>query len=158
MGLDLEWKKLPVVQRRFLIYSAAVAAVFMLLLLRLWYLQVISYENLQERSVRNRTRVLSLDAPRGPVFDRNGVLLVDNRPSFQISVMRQEVENPSQLFEQLSPLLGVDISELELRWQEGKRFPIYRPVPLAQDVSRETMEKVQEHSCLLYTSPSPRDS
>jgi len=146
MGLDLEWKKTAVVQRRFLIYSAAVAAVFMLLLLRLWYLQVISYENLQERSVRNRTRVLSLDAPRGPVFDRNGVLLVDNRPSFQISVMRQEVENPSQLFEQLSPLLGVDISELELRWQEGKKFPIYRPVPLAQDVSRETMEKVQEHS------------
>ncbi|MCD6187038.1 MAG: penicillin-binding protein 2 [Desulfuromusa sp.] len=149
MGLDLEWKKSAVVQRRFLIYSTVVAAVFLLLLFRLWYLQVISYENLHERSVRNRTRVLSLDAPRGPVYDRNGVLLVDNRPSFQISVMRQEVENPAQLFEQLSPLLGIDISELELRWQEGKKFPIYRPVPLAQDVSRETMEKVQEHSVTL---------
>ncbi len=146
MGLDLKWKELPVVQRRFLFYSAAAATVFLLLLLRLWYLQVISYTDLQERSIRNRTRVLSLDAPRGPIFDRNGILLVDNRPSFQISVMRQDVENRSLLFEQLSPLLDIETSELESRWQEGKRFPIYRPIPLAHDVSREIMERVQEHS------------
>ena len=145
MGLDLKWKDLPVVQRRFLFYSAAAAMVFFLLLLRLWYLQVISYEDFQERSVRNRTRALSLDAPRGPIFDRNGLLLVDNRPSFRISVMRQDVDNPALLFEQLSPLLDVEIAELESRWQNGKRFPIYRPVPLAEDVSREIMERVQEH-------------
>ena len=146
MGLDLKWKELPVVQRRFLFYSAAATTVFLLLLLRLWYLQIISYTDLQERSIRNRTRVLSLDAPRGPIFDRNGMLLVDNRPSFQISVMRQDVEDRSLLFEQLSPLLNIETSELESRWQEGKRFPIYRPIPLAQDVSREIVEKVQEHS------------
>ncbi len=146
MGLDLKWKELPVVQRRFLFYSAAATTIFLLLLLRLWYLQVISYTDLQERSIRNRTRVLSLDAPRGPIFDRNGKLLVDNRPSFQISVMRQDVENRSLLFAHLSPLLGLETSELEARWQEGKRFPTYRPIPLAQDVSREVVERVQEHS------------
>ncbi|MEA3361806.1 MAG: penicillin-binding protein 2 [Thermodesulfobacteriota bacterium] len=146
MALDQKWKELPAVQRRFLFYSAAAAVIFLLLLLRLWYLQVISYEDLQERSIRNRTRVLSLDAPRGPIFDRNGVLLVDNRPSFQISVMRQDVENRTLLFERLSPLLDMEISELEQRWQEGRRFPIYRPVPLAEDVTREIMERVQEHS------------
>lgn len=146
MGLDIKWKELPAVQKRFLFYSTAATMVFLLLLLRLWYLQVISYENLQERSIRNRTRVLSLDAPRGPIFDRNGILLVDNRPSFKISVMRQDVENRSLLFERLSLLLDIEISELEARWQEGKRFPIYRPVPLAEDVSREIMERVQENS------------
>ena len=146
MGLDIQWKELPAVQRRFLFYSAAAAVVFFLLLLRLWYLQIINYEVLQERSVRNRTRVLSLDAPRGPIFDRHGVLLVDNRPSFRISVMRQDVENSSLLFEQLAPLLEVDVAELESRWLKGKRLPIYRSVTLAEDVSREIMERVQEHS------------
>ncbi len=146
MGLDIKWKELPVVQGRFLFYSAAAAVIFLLLLLRLWYLQVISYEDLQNRSVRNRTRVLSLDAPRGPIFDRNGTLLVDNRPAFKISVMRQEVEDHSLLFERLAPLLEVEVSELEERWQMGKRFPVYRPVPLAEDVSREIMERVQEYS------------
>ena len=146
MGLDLEWKKLPAVRQRFLFYSAVVAIVFLLLLLRLWYLQVINYKDLQDRSVRNRTRVLSFDAPRGPIFDRNGVLLVDNRPSFQISVMRQDVEDRDLLFSKLSPLLDIEVSELELRWREGAKFPIYRPIPLAWDVSREIMERVQEHS------------
>jgi len=146
MGLDQKWKDLPTVQRRFLFYSAAAVTVFLLLLLRLWYLQVINYEDLQERSTRNRTRVLSLEAPRGPIFDRHGVLLVDNRPSFQISVMRQDVENRTLLFERLSPLLDIEISALESRWQKGKRFPIYRPVVLAEDVTREIMERVQEHS------------
>ncbi len=145
MAIDLKWKELPAVQRRFLFYSAAATIVFFLLLLRLWYLQVIIYADLQERSTSNRTRVLSLDAPRGPIFDRNGALLVDNRPAFRISVMRQEVEDRSLLFERLSPLLDTEISELEGRWQEGQRFPIYRPVPLAEDVSREIMERVQEH-------------
>ncbi len=145
MGLDQNWEKLPVVQKRFLFYSAAAAAIFLLLLLRLWYLQVISYEDLHDRSVRNRTRILSFDAPRGPIFDRNGVLLVGNRPSFQISVMRQDVEDRTLLFKRLSPLLNIEIPELELRWQQGKRFPIYRPIPLATDVSREIMERVQEH-------------
>ena len=146
MGLDLEWKKLPAVQQRFLFYSVVAVLVFFLLLLRLWYLQVINYEELQDRSVRNRTRVLSFAAPRGPIFDRHGVLLVDNRPSFQISVLRQDVENRTLLFAKLAPLLDIEISELEQRWQGGKRFPAYRPIPLAWDVSREIMERVQEHS------------
>lgn len=149
MGLDLNWKDLPVVQKRFFFYSCAAATVFMLLLLRLWYLQIISYDSLQERSVKNRTRALALDAPRGPIYDRNGVLLVDNRPSFQISVMRQDVKDRGSLFERLAPLLGVDIAELERRWQEGRRFPVYRPIILAEDVSRDIMERVQEHSVIL---------
>jgi len=146
MAPDLGWKELPAVQKRFLFCSVAVTLIFLLLVLRLWYLQIINYAELQERSVRNRTRVLSLEAPRGPIYDRRGNLLVDNRPAFRISVMRQEMGERSQLFEKLAPLLDVEPAELELRWREGCRFPVYRPVPLADDVSREIMEKVQEHS------------
>lgn len=145
MGLDLNWVDLPAVKKRFLFYSAAAALIFLLLLSRLWYLQIVNYEELQERSIRNRTRVLSLEAPRGPIYDRNGVLLVDNRPSFQITAMRQDVEDRSLLFERLTDILNVDSDELEERWKKGKGFPIYRPVTLASDVSRETMEKIQEH-------------
>jgi len=145
MGLDLSWKELPAVQRRFVIFSVVAAAVFLLLLMRLWYLQIISYDELQARSVRNRTRVIALEAPRGPIYDRQGKLLVDNRPAFQISVMRQDVANRNSLFIKLAPLLEVPIAELEKRWQAGKRFPKYRPVPLAEDVSREVLERVQEH-------------
>ncbi len=146
MGLDAKWTELPSVQRRFLLFSAAAALVFLLLGLRLWYLQIISYEDYQERSVRNRTRVLPLQAPRGPIYDRYGELLVDNRPSFRISVMRQDVTDSEALLTRLAELLETDLESLQKRWREGKRFPVYRPVPLAEDVSWELMERVQEHS------------
>jgi penicillin-binding protein 2 len=146
MGIDAKWTELPSVQRRFLIFSATTAIIFLLLGLRLWYLQIISHEDYQERSIRNRTRVLPLEAPRGPVYDRNGLLLVDNRPSFRISVMRQDVEDQQALLQRLAELLEIDLQDLEARWREGRRFPIYRPVPLATDVSWDMMERIQEHS------------
>ncbi len=146
MGLDARWIELPVVRKRLLIFSMAAATLFLLLALRLWYLQVISYDRYTERSLRNRTRVLALAAPRGPIFDRFGDLLVDNRPSFGISVMRQDVEKREDLLRELAELLGGEISVLEERWKKGSRFPIYRPVPLAEDVPRDVMERVLEHS------------
>ncbi len=146
MNFKVKWIDLPIVRRRFYLYTLAAVLVFSLLLLRLWYLQVISYEDLFERSVRNRTRMLITEAPRGPVYDRHGVLLVDNRPAFQISVMRQDIVQRDQLFERLSGLLDVSVEQLELRWQEGRRLPAYRPVPLLMDVDRELIERVQENS------------
>lgn len=146
MNSDLKWRDLPMVQRRFIFYSLAVTLVFVLLLLRLWYLQIISHSELQERSVRNRTRVLSLEAPRGPVYDRRGTLLVSNRPAFQISVMRQEVADRDALLARLAQVMDLERAELEQRWEQGRNFPVYRPLPLATDVSREVMERVQEQS------------
>ncbi|MCK4690869.1 MAG: penicillin-binding protein 2, partial [Desulfuromonadales bacterium] len=144
MGLDAKWTELPEVQRRFLLFSVAVAIIFLLLILRLWFLQIVNHEEYLERSIRNRTRVLSLEAPRGPIYDRNGVLLVDNRPSFRISVLRQDVADRTRLLTRLAELLEVDRDVLEQRWQKGRHFPIYRPVPLATDVSREVLERIQE--------------
>ncbi|NOQ52893.1 MAG: penicillin-binding protein 2, partial [Desulfuromonadaceae bacterium] len=124
MGLDAKWTELPEVQRRFLLFSVAVAIIFLLLILRLWFLQIVNHEEYLERSIRNRTRVLSLEAPRGPIYDRNGVLLVDNRPSFRISVLRQDVADRTRLLTRLAELLEVDRDVLEQRWQKGRHFPI----------------------------------
>ncbi|NCO51199.1 MAG: penicillin-binding protein 2 [Deltaproteobacteria bacterium] len=146
MGLDSRWIELPSVHRRLLLFSVTAAALFCLLLLRLWYLQIINTEDYQERSVRNRTRVLPLEAPRGPIFDRNGRLLVGNRPAFGISVMRQDVENPQALLALLAQLLDINATTLEKRWQQGKGLPIYRPVVLAEDVPRQFAERVLEHN------------
>ncbi len=146
MGLNTRWIELPVVNRRLFLFSVAAASVFLLLALRLWYLQIISYDRYTERSTRNRTRVLSLAAPRGPIYDRDGVLLVDNRPAFTISVMRQDVSNLEELLQRLAGFLETDVATLNERWARGSRFPIYRPVPLATDVSREITERVLEHS------------
>jgi penicillin-binding protein 2 len=146
MALNTGWSAAPDLRKRFLTASLLALGIFLLLVLRLWYLQVISFDRYRVLSEKNRTRYIPITAPRGPIYDRNGLVLVENRPAFDISVLRQEIEKPDELFSSLVPHLEVDIDTLRKRWAAGSRFPKYRPVPLADDVSRETLEKVLEHS------------
>jgi penicillin-binding protein 2 len=135
----------PGLHRRFIIFSVAAAIVFGILLLRLWYLQIVKDEHYRTLSDRNRTRFIHIDAPRGTMYDRNGIMLVDSRPSFTVSVLRQEVTDRQELFRRLAQLTGVGIPQLEARWQAGQRLPGYQPLPLFDDIDRATMEVIQEH-------------
>ncbi|KIH76831.1 peptidoglycan glycosyltransferase [Geoalkalibacter ferrihydriticus] len=150
MNSDSDWSGKPDLTKRFVALSLVAVVVFLLLLLRLWYLQVINAERYQALSERNRIRYMPIAAPRGPIFDRDGHLLVDNRPSFGVSVMRQDVDDRDRLLERLSFHLETDRAQLEARLEAGRRFPFYRPVPLADDVSREMLERVQENSLDLH--------
>jgi len=135
----------PGLHRRFIVISVVAALVFGTLLLRLWYLQLVKDEHYRTLSDRNRTRYIRVDAPRGTMYDRNGQILVDSRPAFSVSVLRQEVTDPQLLFTRLSQLLGVDPHQLEACWKAGRVLPGYQPLPLLEDIDRSTMEIVQEH-------------
>jgi penicillin-binding protein 2 len=135
----------PGLHRRFVIVSAVVAGIFVILLLRLWHLQIVNDERYRALSERNRTRFIHIDAPRGTMYDRNGLMMVDSRPAFNVSVLRQEVTDRHALFTRLSQLLGIDPRQLEARWQSGQSLPGYQPLPLLEDIDRATMEIVQEH-------------
>ncbi len=146
MALKSEWSGSPDLTPRFIGLSLVAALFFLLLILRLWYLQGINVDRYQSLSEKNRIRYMPVSAPRGPIFDREGELLVDNRPAFGVSVMRQEVEDKDQLLDNLARYIEADREDLEMRWAAGIRFPYYRPVPLADDVDRDVLEKVQENS------------
>jgi len=146
MSLNAGWSGAPDLRTRFVVISLAAIGIFLLLIMRLWYLQVINHERYLTLSEKNRIRYIPITPARGPLYDRNGQLLVDNRPAFGISVLRQEVDEVDPLLDRLSSLLGVEREELQKRWKAGKKFPRYRPVPLVEDVPWEEMEKVQENS------------
>ena len=146
MSLNPSPEETPGLRRRFIISSIIVAGVFCVLALRLWYLQILGTDYYRDLSERNRIRYVAIQAPRGAVFDRHGVLLVDNRPAFTVSALRQEVDDRKQLFANLAKLLDIDEAMLEERWQKGQGLPRYRPLPLVEDVGRQAMEMVQENS------------
>ncbi|NMC75441.1 MAG: penicillin-binding protein 2, partial [Geobacteraceae bacterium] len=77
--------------RRLIGLAVAVSVLFFLLVLRLWYLQIVKAETYQNLSESNRLRLVPVAASRGTILDRNGAVLVDNSPSFSIAVMPQEV-------------------------------------------------------------------
>lgn len=146
MSLNPSPEETPGLRRRFIISSLIVLGVFFVLALRLWYLQILGVDHYRSLSERNRIRHVAIQAPRGAIFDRYGTLLVDNRPAFTVSALRQEIENREEIFAELADLLDVDIERLEERWLEGQGLPRYRPLPLLEDVGRQAMEKVQENS------------
>jgi len=146
MSLNPSPEETPGLRRRFIVSSLIIAAIFCVLALRLWYLQILSVEHYRNLSERNRIRYVAIQAPRGTIFDRHGNLLVDNRPAFTVSALRQEVGDREQLFGSLGELLEVEPQQLEERWQAGQGLPRYRPLPLLEDVGRRAMEKVQENS------------
>jgi penicillin-binding protein 2 len=146
MSLNTSGAQSPRLKSRFLLLSLAAIVIFLILILRLWYLQVINNERYAALSERNRIRYVPVAAPRGAIYDRDGHLLVDTRPAFGVYVLRQEVDDRDALLDRLAPLLDVERQDLLRRWESGRRAPRFRPLPLAEDVGRDALEMIQENA------------
>ena len=68
-----------------------VCGLLALITVRYYSLQVTNYETYKTQSERNRVQLQPLPPKRGLIYDRNGVLLADNRPSYILSVVRERV-------------------------------------------------------------------
>lgn len=132
-------------RRRTILLAFAVAVLFGVLLLRLWYLQVIKVDEYRAMSENNRLRFLPVTASRGALMDRNGVVLVNNRPAFSLTIIPQEVEDIEKTLDRLASLLKLDRVELGEKWQKAKGRARYYPVVVAVNLSREQVEIVEEN-------------
>ncbi|MFA5786673.1 MAG: penicillin-binding protein 2 [Actinomycetota bacterium] len=132
--------------RRFRIslVSLVVASFFVTLLARLWFLQVLADSDYARLSERNRVRLISTDAPRGRILDRNGQELVKNRPAWAVRVSPQELVDREGELGRLADLLGMPRADLDRRLKSVKVSP-YNPVPVKEDVPLETVLYLNEH-------------
>ncbi len=130
-------------RRRVLVLAGVAAVAFVGLLGQLWYLQVLEGGKLQEMSERNRIRVRPVAAPRGILFDRNGLALVDNRPAFTLSLIPREIDDRDTVMARLSVLLKIPMRELE---ETLERVPpdSFRPVRVRRGLTLEEVTKVEE--------------
>lgn len=132
-------------KRRILLLSFVVGAIFFVLLLRLWHLQILSADDYRSMSENNRLRFVPVAASRGAILDRNGNVLVSNRPSFSLAVVPQEVKDKEALLDQLASLLTLDRGELAERWEKNKGRAKYYPIVLASNISQDQVEIVEEN-------------
>ena len=116
---------------------------FALILLRLWYLQVLQSDFFREQSETNRIRVVFITPPRGLILDRNGHTLVNNRPSFNIEFVREDSPHPEETLRSLARILATDADILmkRMRVSEQKRRR-FEPKLILKDVSRDVVAKV----------------
>lgn len=121
----------------------AVVALFFLLGLRLFSLQVMKEEHYLRLSEENRIRIVPIEPPRGLIYDRNGVLLVDNYPSYTVSVLPHELANIDATLRRLSAVIGFDGSEVLKR--KGRRGLNFGPIKIRRDVSFDIVSYIEEN-------------
>ncbi len=120
-----------------------IAVGFLVLLLRLWYLQILEGNRYFMLSTSNRLRVRPVEAPRGFILDRNGEILVENRPTFDLYVTPEDVTSPKEVAAALAEILRVTPAEIEARLAEGSLQP-YQPLLLRKDLDERMMVAVEE--------------
>ncbi|MBT8366060.1 MAG: penicillin-binding protein 2 [Deltaproteobacteria bacterium] len=122
-----------------------VVAAFAVLFLRLFYLQVLRGNEYRLLSLNNRIRLQSIDPPRGLIYDRNGSVIVENRPSFDVSIILKDARPVEKTIAKLSEYLDVPAEELLLKLSAGKGVSAYKPVLLRQDIGRNALALIEAH-------------
>ena len=130
-------------RRRVLALTTAAMVGFFGLLGQLWYLQALEGGRLQEMSEKNRIRIRPVAAPRGILFDRNGLPLVDNRPAFTLSLIPHELDDRDTVLARLSVLLKIPLTELQDVLDKAPPDSI-RPQRVRRGLSLEDVTKIEE--------------
>src|ERR1700720_3165223 len=86
--------------------------VFCVLAVSFWVLQVVQHAKFAELAENNNQRTLALRAPRGVVFDRNGQVLVENRHSYSISIVREHTRDLNRTIRLLADVTGMDVGRV----------------------------------------------
>jgi penicillin-binding protein 2 len=146
-------------------FIGTIGAVFLIFILRLFYLQVLEHANWLRQAEENRTETISLAPSRGVIYDRNGIVLARNVASYNIAItpalLPDDAGEIEEIINQISDLTGLPVSKgsiedplipcgdnLGLRQmvEIQTSFAPYEPVLVQCNVSREIALAVDEHS------------
>ncbi|MFY0676590.1 MAG: penicillin-binding protein 2 [Neptuniibacter sp.] len=109
---------------RAILAFAVVVSLLMVLVVRLFYLQVVEHERFSAISEDNRVQLQPVPPNRGLIYDRNGVLLADNRPSYSVTILKEEVEDLEQTLADLQDLIPItdrEIGRFKKRLRQRRR-------------------------------------
>src|SRR5213594_1521513 len=129
----------PEFQLRMAVAIGVVCAAFALVGLRLWYLQVDRGEEMRSLSEHNRIRLVRVPAARGVVYDRNGEILIDNRPSFDVVYVPEDARDRRATLASLARYLGQDEPVIHQAVRAPSKRPPYEGIVLRRDVAWENV-------------------
>ena len=120
---------------RLMVLRVAVVAAFLILAGTFWFFQIIEHEQFREMAENNHQRELALRAPRGVLFDRNGRVLVENRPTFNVSIVRLKTTDLDRTVHLVSEVAGVDERGVRDIVDRHRHEPSYRPIVVIENAT-----------------------
>ncbi|MEL7261924.1 MAG: penicillin-binding protein 2 [Pseudomonadota bacterium] len=109
---------------------------------RMQYLQVDQADQFRLLAEENRINIRLIPPARGEVFDRNGMPLARNAPSYRIVIVQEDAGDVDAVLDRLSKVITLDAEELERVKAEIKRSPPFLPVTVAEEVSWDDLSRV----------------
>ena len=137
-NVDTEW-----FSQRLSVFLTIVIAIFVVLIARLLFLQVIEGRELRRLSEINSIRLKSVDAPRGLIYDSHDRLMADNRPSYDLSIIVKDAHPLGQTIEKLSKYTGFDPAQFWEQLEKAKGTHAYKPVLLKADIGRDSLAAIE---------------
>lgn len=130
-------------KRRVLLLGVLILAGLAGLVTRYAYLQITTHDKYTAMSDSNRIKLISAPPSRGYIYDRNGILLADNHPVFTAVVSPDEIENPEQTLQLLTPIFNLTQDEIDEALKAIKKSK-NEPVTIKIDLSQEQVAQFSE--------------
>src|SRR4030095_8140058 len=135
----------PELRRRARLLYIILALAFLALTCRLVFLQIIEGERYTFLSENNRIRIKRIPGTRGMIYDRQGQLLVDSRPSFDLLFVPEDAQNPEATLRQLALYLNRDEKEILNVFEENKSRAAFDEITLGRDIDWPAVVAVETH-------------
>ena len=132
-------------QGRLAVASYIIVGMIGVLLLGFWKLQVIDADKYTSMAERNRVREIPVIAPRGRMLDRDGRVLVDNRPAFSVLLLREDPTLVEKYLPGIADGLGLSIEDLRDQLGNTKSLPKFQPIIIKPEASPADIAFIESH-------------
>ena len=143
---DFDTSETEIYQKRLTRLTYFVLIVFGVLLVRLWFLQIINGAKYRIQSENNRIDLRDVLPFRGLIFDRDGQLLVDNRPSFILGVVPEDIRGLDCLIGNLRRLIEIDGISTKKRIEEALKRDPFNPVYIKKGLTRNELARIETNT------------
>jgi penicillin-binding protein 2 len=153
--------QLPSIALRVALLVGLAAALIAVILFRLWFLQVLSGKQFEARANDNRLRAVKIVAPRGPIMDREGNVLVENRPGLAVGIRPMDVPQGQldTVIGRLATVLGMQEVQIRRKLRQSTGLTVaaldsreapggYDLVVVDEDVGRRPVSRILERNAL----------
>src|SRR3989338_1625868 len=138
------------ISHRFKYLTWIMIALFLVVAGRLYYLQIIKGPYYHFFSEQNSIKDIEIPALRGVIYDRNGMVVVDNRPTFDVTVIPQYVQDREKVIRSLSSILFLKEEDINTILAKAKNMPSYFPATIKSDVSDTEVATIRANKTPWY--------
>jgi len=130
------------IRRRLVLSAVFVLVLIVMVLIRLYVLQISDFEHFTTLSDSNRVRIKALPPTRGLIFDRNGVVMADNLPAYRLEIVHEEVDDIDLTLQRIRRYVELDEQDLKRFKQASSRRRPFESIALKLNLDDEEVAKL----------------